>query len=108
MTYYHPFSAGRLVRTHDLGALQAAVDGLHAFNQLLTGLYTSAGDSIADVEADFSNADLGDADGNGMPDDVDRSCAWTWRCASPPLGPDIHPNNTGYAAIAHAFAQALS
>jgi lysophospholipase L1-like esterase len=28
-------------------------------------------------------------------------------CTAAPHGPDLHPNNAGYAAIAQAFAQAL-
>jgi hypothetical protein len=38
---------------------------------------------------------------------VQRACQWTWICAPPPLGPDIHANTDGYGAIAHAFAIAL-
>jgi hypothetical protein len=44
---------------------------------------------------------------DGVPVDVARVCAWTWNCASPPHGPDIHPNTTGYGVIAHAFADAF-
>ncbi|MFK5645206.1 SGNH/GDSL hydrolase family protein [Ornithinimicrobium sp. LYQ121] len=32
-----------------------------------------------------------------------RICAWTYMCEGPPLGPDIHPNDDGYAAMAQAI-----
>jgi lysophospholipase L1-like esterase len=104
MTYYHPFLPDVWFGTHDMGALQGAVDGIHGFNQLLASLYAAAGDPVADVETAFSTADLGDADGDTVPDDVEQVCAWTWECAPPPLGPDFHPNNAGYTAIAQTFA----
>jgi len=107
MTYYHPFLPDVWFGSHDPVQLQTSVDAIHAFNQLLTNLYAAAGDPVADVESTFATGALGDADGDGVPDDVEQVCAWTWRCAPPPHGPDIHPNTAGYEAIAHAFAAVL-
>jgi hypothetical protein len=76
-------------------------------NQLLADVYAPAGDPVADVEAAFSTGNVGDGDGDGVPDDVEQACAWTWRCTPPPHGPDIHPNNAGYDAIAGTFAAVL-
>jgi lysophospholipase L1-like esterase len=107
MTYYHPFLPDTWFGTHDPAALQATVDAVHDFNQLLASLYSAAGDPVADVETAFATADVGDADSDGVPDNVERACAWTWRCAPPPQGPDGHPNTAGYGAIARAFAAVL-
>jgi lysophospholipase L1-like esterase len=107
MTYYHPFLPDVWFGTHDPATLQAAVDAIHGFNQFLASLYAAAGDPVADVETAFAIADVGDADGDGVPDDVERACAWTWRCTPPPHGPDIHPNTAGYGVIAHAFEQVI-
>jgi hypothetical protein len=63
---------------------------------------------VADVEGAFLTRDVGDADADGVPDGVEQICAWTWRCTPPPHGPDIHPNDAGYAAIAQAFVHALT
>ena len=99
MNYYHPFLPDVWFGTHDAAALLGAVEAITAFNDLLASLYTAAGDPLADVESAFSMTDVGDADGDGVPDNVEHVCAWTWRCASP-HGPDIHPNNAGYGVIA--------
>jgi lysophospholipase L1-like esterase len=34
-------------------------------------------------------------------------CAYTWMCAAPPLGPNIHPTNKGYRVIAQTFEEAI-
>jgi lysophospholipase L1-like esterase len=107
MNYYHPFLPDVWFGTHDAGALHGAVDGISAFNDFLAAVYAAAGVPIADVESAFATGDVGDADADGVPDNVQRVCAWTWRCASPPHGPDIHPNNSGYRVIADAFEAVL-
>lgn len=107
MTYYHPFLPDVWFGTHDPAALQTAVDAIIGFNDVLESLYAAAGDPLADVEAAFSTSDVGDSDADGVPDDVEQVCEWTWRCAPPPHGPDGHPNSDGYGVIAHAFEQAL-
>jgi lysophospholipase L1-like esterase len=107
MNYYHPFLPDVWFGTQDTAALQRAVNDVIGLNDLLKSLYAAADDPVADVESAFSTSDLGDADGDGVPMNVEQVCAWTWRCAPPPHGPDIHPNNAGYGVIAHAFAEAL-
>jgi lysophospholipase L1-like esterase len=107
MNYYHPFLPDVWFGTHDAAALQGAVDAISALNDLLTSLYGASGNPVADVESAFSTTDVGDADGDAVPDNVEQVCAWTWRCAPPPHGPDIHPNNAGYGVIARAFEEAL-
>ena len=107
MNYYHPFLPDVWFGTHNVAALAGAVGAITAFNDLLASLYAAAGDPVADVESVFSTTDVGDADGDGVPEDVERVCAWTWRCASPPHGPDIHPDTAGYGVIAQAFEEVL-
>ena len=34
-------------------------------------------------------------------------CTYTWMCAAPPLGPNIHPTNKGYRVIAQTFEDAI-
>lgn len=102
MSYYNPRFASWFA---DPGSLPSLVAGLVAFNDLLEGIYATAGDRVADVESAFSSTDTTVVD--GLPLDVLRICQWTWLCASPPHGPDIHPNTPGYAVIAEAFERQL-
>jgi lysophospholipase L1-like esterase len=102
MNYYNPFLVDWFA---DPSSLQGHIDALGAFNDLLDGIYAAAGDPVADVEGAFATADTTLVD--GVPVDVARICAWTWNCAAPPHGPDIHPNTTGYGVIAQGFADAL-
>ena len=66
---------------------------------------------MADVGAafDLDNTTPTVAPGLGtVPTDVARACALTWMCAAPPMGPNQHPNDTGYRAIAVALAATLT
>ena len=42
-----------------------------------------------------------------LPLNVSLICAWTWMCAPPPVGPNIHPNAAGYWVIAGTFAKTI-
>ena len=108
MNYYYPFLPDIWFGTHDPSALQGAVDAITQFNDVLASLYADAADPVADVETAYSTTDTGDADADGVPTDVENVCAWTWQCASPPHGPDLHPNTAGYGVIARAFDDALA
>ncbi len=90
---------------------QASLVVIDRLNDIMRAAYTKAGLPMADVGAAF---DLGDttpvvAPGLGtVPTDVARVCAMTWMCAAPPMGPNQHPNDTGYRAMAAALAAALA
>jgi lysophospholipase L1-like esterase len=86
---------------------RASLVVIDRLNDIMRAAYAKAGLPMADVGAVF---DLGDttpvaAPGLGtVPTDVARVCAMTWMCAAPPLGPNQHPNDAGYRAIAAALA----
>jgi lysophospholipase L1-like esterase len=113
MNYYDPFVADVWFATHDVSRVQAEANSVAAFNTyVVQPIYTAAGDPAADVETRFqvTNTTLVDTDGNGTPDtpvDVVYACRWTWECMPPPLGPDVHANTAGYAAITQAFVVAM-
>jgi lysophospholipase L1-like esterase len=95
----------------DPAAGEAAAASTVLFNNFLESLYAGAGAPVADVESAFAVTDfatLVDVKGVGpVPLSVFNTCALTWLCTAPPLGPDVHPNNDGYGVIAQAFATAL-
>jgi hypothetical protein len=105
MNYYNPFIAPVWFETQSLAAVQAEVANVVALNDFLEGIYQFAGVPVADVEGAFSLTDLTLVD--GIPLNVLRECQWTWACAGPPVGFDIHANTDGYAVIAQAFANIL-
>ena len=88
-------------------------EAIESMNAGLVSTYQDEGALVADVAGpDFFNA----ADFTDMvitkkwgevPVNVANDCAWTWFCAKPPHGPDIHPNTEGYGVIADAFAAVL-
>jgi lysophospholipase L1-like esterase len=73
----------------------------------------------ADHGAKFRTADVANAfltydttrmvtwEGQSIPIDVARVCAWTWACSTPPSGPNIHANNNGYTIMARAFSAVI-
>ena len=102
MNYYDPFL---VVWFSDPAALPAEALSAVDFNTMLESIYTAARDPLADVATAFSTTDFTLV--GGIPLDVQRICQWTWMCASPPLGPNVHPNTAGYGVIAQAFEKAL-
>jgi lysophospholipase L1-like esterase len=90
---------------------QASLVVIERLNDIMRAAYAKAGIPMADVGAAF---DLGDTTPVAMaglgtvPTDVARACALTWMCAAPPMGPNQHPNDTGYRAIAAALATTLT
>ncbi len=90
---------------------QASLVVIDRLNDIIRAAYAKAGMPMADVGAAF---DLGNttpvtAPGLGtVPTDVARVCALTWMCAAPPLGPNQHPNDAGYRAIAAALAATVA
>jgi lysophospholipase L1-like esterase len=101
MNYYDPFVAPVWFETQSLAALQAEVAGIVGFNNFLEGIYQAFGVEVVDVEQAFSVTDLTLV--GGTPVNVLRACAWTWACAKPPVGFDVHANTDGYGVIAEAF-----
>ena len=80
------------------------------YNVLLNRVYQAHGVRVADVFGAFHTADFGQqvtVPGFGtLPRNVAAICQWTWECAAPPRGPNVHANQAGYQVIAHAFLRA--
>lgn len=110
MNYYDPNLATIWFGGGTLTDLTAEIDFVVWLNDFLEGFYEAdpgdGADPYADVESRFQVTDTTLVD--GTPLDVIGECRWTWICAPPPLGPDVHPNTAGYGEIAQAFLDAVS
>lgn len=75
-------------------------------NQELIDADRKAGVHTADVANAFltyNTTTMTTWEGQSIPINVARVCAWTWACSTPPSGPNIHANKNGYQIIAQAF-----
>ncbi|MCZ6739397.1 MAG: SGNH/GDSL hydrolase family protein, partial [Actinobacteria bacterium] len=114
MTYYNPNLAAIVNPDVDTSGLPpevfaAITNGLTAdYNNGLEAVYGAFGVMVADVETAFDTQNFGDADGNGVPDNVDMICALTDMCPSKPgASPNIHPNPRGYLFMSRVFLTAF-
>ena len=112
MNLYDPFLADYLTGAAGQAAATQSVTLGEQLNQLLTTADNAFGARTADVAGAFSTTDFTDTatlPGAGtVPLNVARICTWTWMCAPPPVGPNIHVNAAGYKVIAAAFERVIS
>lgn len=91
-------------------AHQAAAAG-DLLNNVLGTAYTAAGVRIADVASVFRSDDFADQTtlpGAGqVPVNVATICRFTFECAAAPVGPNIHPRDSGYRLMALAVLPQL-
>lgn len=103
MTYYNPYLAAWLQGPAGQEVAQASTQLALTLNQVLRGVYGSAGSPVAPVEEAFSTSDfttMVPLPGVGLvPLNVARICQWTWMCTHG----NIHANATGYTVMADAF-----
>lgn len=80
-------------------------------NRVLDAVYRHAGVPVANVPRLFGTANrrLTVLAGHGhVPVGVARDCRFTWECPPGPFAGNLHPNATGYRAIARAVAAAVA
>jgi len=108
MTYYDPELANWLKGTPaDKALAKDSIALAQGFGSLLSGVYTKFGAKVADVFNAFHTTQFAarvtlPAFGK-VPKAVGYICSYTWMCAAPPVGPNIHANRLGYAIIANTF-----
>lgn len=110
MNYYLPVLASW--RDGLTGETEAQISELATagYNALLATTYHHFGVRVADVFSAFHTGDFRHpvtVSGYGrLPRNVAEICRWTWECAPPPRGPNVHANPAGYRVIAQAFLRA--
>jgi lysophospholipase L1-like esterase len=110
LNHFNPLVAASVREMRD--AVNAAISqrAINRMNETLADTYASFAMPVADVAGAFSQGDLTRVHVAGVgnvPTDVARVCEYTWMCQTRPLGPNIHPNDAGYQAIASAIDAAL-
>ena len=108
VNYYNTFLAfwplSEAGRALAVDSAQLAV----ALNYATLGpIYDGFGIAVADVAAAFDSNNFDIVPGTIYPRNVLNICGFTWMCAGPPVGPNIHANRYGYGVIAATIAATL-
>jgi hypothetical protein len=110
--FYDPFLAAWLQGAAGQALARLSVQLVTQYNDLLEAAYQDAGVPVADVEGAFSTTNFDDLvvlpTFGEVPVNVARICQWTWMCAPPPRGPNVHGRPEGYWVMAGAFLVALT
>lgn len=107
LTHYDPFLAYSRKGPSGKARADASVDAVAYLNKTLASIYANANIPVADVPLAFKSSSTAPVllAGVGMvPDNVAAICTMTWMCQPAPYGPNLHPNDAGYRAIAQAIA----
>jgi lysophospholipase L1-like esterase len=108
--HYNPY----LTKSTKEGAAEVfagnSVVALRQMNRSLSQVYGSFKVPIADIATAFHEQDsrvVHISKKEATTVNVKYECKLTWMCAPKPFGPNIHPNDSGYLAIANAIAAVL-
>jgi lysophospholipase L1-like esterase len=108
MNYYDPFLAAWTLGAAGQALAKESVVATTAFNGLLVTVYQAFSVPVADVAHAYRITDFTPIPFINLPVNVFLTLSWTWMGASPPFGPDVHPNAVGYAVIAGAFVEKVA
>jgi hypothetical protein len=108
--HYDPFLADALLGSAGGQFAQETSDTMSRLNAALQSIYTHAGIPMATIGTAFESRDVAKVmlTGVGMvSENVAQTCALTWMCDIAPYGPNVHPNDEGYATMAAAIEGVL-
>jgi lysophospholipase L1-like esterase len=110
MNYYVPALAEWRDGVLGQAVARASERVVAGYNRMLTTVYEAFGARVANVFGAFDSADFTGrvtvAGVGTVPRNVAAICRWTWECAPPPRGPNVHARPAGYGVIARAFLAA--
>ena len=108
--HYNPY----LTKSTKEGAAEIfagnSVGAIRRLNQSLAQVYGAFNVPMANISAAFHEADtrvVRISKKEVTTANVQYECRFTWMCAPKPFGPNIHPTNAGYQAIAAAISTKL-
>jgi len=108
--HYNPY----LTKSTKEGAAEVfagnSVVALRKMNRSLSQVYGSFKLRMADISRAFHEEDIQVvriSKKEATTANVQYECKFTWMCRSKPFGPNIHPTNAGYLAIAKAIAAVI-
>lgn len=107
MNYYNPFVAAWLQGPTGQELARQSALVVAQFNDLLEAIYAGFAVPVGDVARAFHADDFDIVPVIGLPVNVLLVCQWTWMCAPPPRGPNVHANRNGYFVIALVLAATL-
>ncbi len=108
--HYNPYLADALLGPSGQALALASTGVIDRLNDALASVYHSAGIPMADVANAFEYGRVVHqrTDGsNTVATGVTYACELTWMCQAAPYGPNMHPNDAGYATIAAAIEAQL-
>lgn len=107
--YADPFLSDYVKPTSTAAAADETRQLILQLDAVLTSIYTAANIPVANVPGAFriDNQQATVWNQRAVPLNVLYACSWTWMCRTPPWGPDDHPNDAGYRAIANAIMVAV-
>lgn len=110
LEYGDPFLAHYLKGGASITAATQSLQVMTQLDNLLESIYTAVHIPTANIAGQYKSANLTPArlpNIGVVPQNVASVCTLTWMCTPPPWGPDDHPNNDGYRAIADAIVAKL-
>lgn len=105
-----PFLANALHGPTGAVSATASLKAMLLLNSTLASVYAAYSVPMVDVATTFKMTQTTPTVVAGVgtvPLNVAETCRLTWMCQQPPLGPNMHPNDAGYQAIAGAIAAVL-
>jgi hypothetical protein len=111
LNHYNPYlTKGTAEGAQEAFALNS-VSAISRMNLVFAQVYLAHHIPVADVEGAFHEDDTHAVAVAGqkekVPVNVTFECRFTWMCKPRPYGPNIHPTDAGYAAIARAISLVL-
>jgi lysophospholipase L1-like esterase len=110
LNHENPFVASAVAGHAPDPFVDRSVVAIARLNTVLDAVYASRSVKVANVVGAFAGTNAAPTTVPGIgtvPTNVAKVCALTWMCQGAPYGPNLHPNNAGYRAIAHAVEAVL-
>ncbi len=107
LSHYDPFAAATVAHVGGLGYAHHSDGAIYQLNQVADDVFTQSGLRVANVASVFHVTRATRSHTRATTSRVDSVCDLTWMCQPAPLGPNLHPNAAGYAAIAGAIEAVL-